>query len=246
MHAVAHKSLSSNGLRSKRRVLVVEDERDVADMLVYNFERAGFDAEAVYDGRAALESIFRDPPDLIVLDWMIPHVSGTEVASKIRTSPATSTIPIVMLTARTDELDQIVGLTVGADDYVTKPFSTKVLVARVEAVLRRAADPSPSAGRTRLGPLEVDVHTHQVSVEGRAVHLTLTEFRLIAALIQAGGRILSRGQLMARAMGPGVTVTERTIDVHITAIRKKLGVAGDLIHTVRGVGYRATVETGEG
>lgn len=247
MHATSPKSSVSNSLRAKRRVLIVEDERDLAQMLSYNLEQAGFDAQVVHDGRSALEVIGRDPPDLIVLDWMIPHLAGTEVATRVRTAPATSGIPIIMLTARTDELDQVVGLTVGADDYVTKPFSMKVLVARIEALLRRSAEAPPSPDGLRLGAILIDPATHQVSVENRPVHLTLTEFRLLTALVQAGGRILSRGQLMSRAMGPGVTVTERTIDVHITSIRKKLGVHGDLVHTVRGVGYRASTDAaGEG
>lgn len=242
MNAALPKPRFSNNLRATRRVLVVEDERDLADMLVYNLQRQGFDAAAVYDGRAAINRILKDPPDLVILDWMLPELPGTEVVGRVRTNPATASLPIIMLTARTDEIDQVVGLTVGADDYVTKPFSTKVLLARVESLLRRSSEPSAGGASLTLGPIEIDHDTHKVILDGRTVRLTLTEFRLLAALVQAGGRVLTRAQLMARAMGPGVTVTERTIDVHIIAIRRKLGAAGDLIHTVRGVGYRASAE----
>jgi two-component system phosphate regulon response regulator PhoB len=239
MRVDAHKSRESKSLRETKRVLVVEDERDLAEMLVYNLERAGYAATAVFDGRAALDAIFRDHPDLVVLDWMLPEIQGTEVASRVRTNPSTASIPIIFLTARGDDVDQIVGLSLGADDYVTKPFSVKVLLARVEALLRRAGEPAAGGGPLRLGPIAVDPDTHEVKVDGHLVPLTLTEFRLLAALIQADGRVLSRARLIARAMGPGITVTERTIDVHMTAIRRKLGDAGRLIHTVRGVGYRA-------
>ena len=240
MMAVTHKSMHNKSLKKKRRVLVVEDQRDLADMLVYNLERAGYDAAAAYDGRAAWDSINRSRPDLVLLDLMLPELSGTEIATKIRTNAAMGDLPIIMLTAKTDEVDQLVGLSLGADDYVTKPFSTKVLLARIEAVLRRAAEPVASGPSLRLGPISVNTETHEVAVDGRLVHMTLTEFRLLASMIQANGRVLSRQHLMTRAIGPGITVTERTIDVHVTAIRKKLGEHADLIRTVRGVGYRAT------
>lgn len=242
MMAVAHKSVSDKNLRKRKRVLIVEDERDLADMLAYNLDRAGFQPTVAYDGRMALEKLSNDRPDLVLLDLMIPELSGTDLAAKIRTNPATASLPIIMLTAKSDEVDQVVGLTIGADDYITKPFSFKVLQARMDAVLRRSADHAASGSVLRLGSIEVDTGTHECSVDGRAVHMTLTEFRLLSALIQAGGRVLSRQNLMSRAMGPGITVTERTIDVHVTSIRKKLGGHGDVIRTVRGVGYRATRE----
>jgi two-component system phosphate regulon response regulator PhoB len=193
-------------------------------------------------GRAALDAAISTPPDLVVLDVMLPELSGTEVASRLRTNPVTSEVPILMLTAKGEEIDQIVGLTVGADDYVTKPFSMKVVLARVEALLRRSSKSGTPARTLKLGPVEINAETHEVMVEGTLVKFTLTEFRLLAALIQANGRVQSRATLMSRAMGPGVTVTERTIDVHMTSIRKKLGEAAALIKTVRGVGYRATVD----
>ena len=181
----------------------------------------------------------QERPDLVILDLMLPELSGTEVASRIRTDPAAAHTPIIMLTAKAEELDQLVGLAVGADDYITKPFSMKVLLARVDAVLRRSAAAPPHEAGLRLEDLHLSLDTHEVVAAGSPVRLTLTEFRLLAALLQAGGRILNRHQLMTRAMGPGVTVTDRTIDVHMTALRKKLGPCGALIRTVRGVGYRA-------
>ncbi len=230
-------------MKPHRHILIVEDERDLADLLSYNLQRAGYHTTTVHDGRAALQAVAKAQPDLILLDLMIPEVSGTEVAGRIRSDPQVSSTPIVMLTARGDEVDQIVGLSVGADDYVTKPFSIRVLLARIEAVLRRTGEPSTGGSSTlQLGPILLHTDTHEASVEGRAVRLTLTEFKLLASLIQAQGKILSRARLMAKAMGPGVTVTERTIDVHMTAIRRKLGPAGSLLLTVRGVGYRATTE----
>jgi two-component system phosphate regulon response regulator PhoB len=144
-----------------------------------------------------------------------------------------------MLTAKADEVDQLVGLAIGADDYITKPFSVKLLLARIAAVLRRSEDAHAADSSLTLGPIRIDLGTHQALLNDEPIHLTLTEFRLLAALVQARGRVLSRRHLMSKAMGPGVTVTERTIDVHMTAIRKKLGDHGNLITTVRGVGYRA-------
>jgi two-component system phosphate regulon response regulator PhoB len=231
----------------RRRVLIVEDQPELAEMLAYSLQRAGYDATTTYDGRSALKHVTEGRPDLVLLDLMIPELPGTEVAARIRTNPATADVPIIMLTAKADELDQLLGLTVGADDYITKPFSMKLLLARVEAVLRRSGTARPDdQDRLSLGPIAADLGTHEVSVDGAAVRLTLTEFRLLAALIAARGRILSRAALMSRAIGPGVTVTERTIDVHMTALRKKLGAAGALIRTVRGVGYRASEEPGAG
>ncbi len=243
MLATALKPRINKDLKDRQRVLIVEDDRDLAELVLYNFSTACYDAAVVFDGRSALEAIARTRPDLVILDVMLPEMSGTEVARRVRTDPATSHIPIIMLTARAEEVDQIVGLAVGADDYMTKPFSMKLLLARAEAVLRRVDRPrSAASAHPRIGPIEVNTDSHEVAVEGRRVALTLTEFRILAALVQAAGRVLNRHQLMARAMGPGVTVTERTIDVHLTAIRKKLGAAGALIKTVRGVGYRVSAE----
>ncbi|MEX2218163.1 MAG: response regulator transcription factor [Phycisphaerales bacterium] len=236
---ITSKSSASNNLQTKN-VLIVEDERDLADLLALNLGRAGYRTLIAADGLRALSMAAAHKPDLIILDVMLPGLSGTEVAARLRSDPAHARTPIVMLTARAEEVDQLVGLAVGADDYITKPFSVKVLLARLEALLRRtAAAPADAAALLRLGPVEVNPATHEVRAGSGAVRLTLTEFRVLSALIKAGGRILSRQELVTKAIGPGITVTDRTIDVHMTALRKKLGEHGALIHTVRGVGYRA-------
>lgn len=230
-------------MQERARILVVDDERDLVDLLKINLTRAGFRVDAAHTGREALSRVAAQMPDLVVLDLMLPELSGLEVASRLRADPPTARLPIIMLTAKGEEVDQIVGLSVGADDYLAKPFSHKVLIARIEAVLRRA--PSRTSGtetgssRLAMGPLELDVQTHQASLAGQPLKLTLTEFRLLSALLKAGGGVLSRQKLMSKAMGPGVMVTERTIDVHVTSVRKKLGDVAPMIETVRGVGYRA-------
>lgn len=235
-------------MSTRKTILVVDDERDIAELLTYNLKRAGFDVVVASSGRQALAAVETRVPDLIVLDVMLPELSGVEVAGRLRANPRVAHVPIVMLTAKTEEVDQIVGLTVGADDYVTKPFSMKVFLARVEAVLRRTQRTAPLSSEDRmitLGPVSCNPETHETSVDGTPIKLTLTEFRLLTSLIQANGRVLSRATLMSKAMGPGVTVTERTIDVHVTAIRKKLGASANMIKTVRGVGYRVTQDAGD-
>jgi DNA-binding response OmpR family regulator len=233
--------------KNKRTILVVDDERDLVDLISYNLTRNGFAALTALDGNDALDVATRELPDLIILDLMMPGLDGTEVARRLKSDPRTNQIPIVMLTAKGEETDVVVGLTIGADDYVTKPFSMKILLARISTVLRRN-EPQPvlvgaggvGADGTALkaGPLTIDTAKHEVTVDGESVKLTLTEFKLLAALVGARGRVLTRDQLMDKAMGTDVFVTDRAIDVHVTAIRKKLGKANWLVHTVRGVGYR--------
>jgi len=226
----------------KRRILVVDDERDIVDLVRYNLTKNGFDALVATDGQEALQVAGRELPDLIVLDLMLPGLPGTEVARRLKADSRTAHIPIIMLTAKGEETDVVVGLTIGADDYVTKPFSIKILLARMGAVLRRAdaaTGSNPDNGPTlRAGPVALDTSKHEVTVDDEQVKLTLTEFKLLAALLQARGRVLTRDQLMDKAMGADVFVTDRAIDVHVTAIRKKLGKANWIVHTVRGVGYR--------
>jgi len=221
-----------------RSILVVEDELDLAELLRYNLNVSGHRAEVVHNGKAALDSVAAKKPDLVVLDVMLPEIDGIEVAKRLKGNPETSGIPIIMLTAKSADEDQIRGLDAGADDYVTKPFSIKVLLARVDAVLRRAARDGSASSIVTLGPVRIDLDRHEASCEGEGIKLTLTEFRLLSALMQAPGRVLSRRGLISNAIGPGITVTERTIDVHVAAIRKKLGEHGSMIQTVRGVGYR--------
>ena len=222
-----------------RRIILIEDERDLGELVAYNLRRAGYQPTHIADGLAGLAAIRAAPPDLAILDIMLPGMTGTEIARQLRSDPATSSIPVIMLTARAEEADQLAGLAVGADDYITKPFSMKVLLARVEALLRRAASPPPGTGAAlRFGPIEADLSSHRLLCDGSEVRLTLTEFKLLVALLQTPNRVLSRNDLIARVMGPGIIVTARTIDVHIAAIRKKLGAAGNYIRTIRGVGYQ--------
>jgi two-component system phosphate regulon response regulator PhoB len=241
--------------KNKKRILVVDDERDLVDLISYNLQRNGYDVVVAYDGNGAIDVAHRERPDLIVLDLMLPGIDGTEVARRLKGDPRTQHVPIILLTAKAEETDVIVGLTVGADDYVTKPFSMKILLARLTSVLRRA-EPGGGAGGVgaggedegtlKAGPLSIDSAKHEVTVNGDPVKLTLTEFRLLTALVAARGRVLTRDQLMDKAMGTDVFVTDRAIDVHVTAIRKKLGVANWLVHTVRGVGYRLQETPEEG
>jgi DNA-binding response OmpR family regulator len=230
--------------RNRKRILVVDDEKDLVDLISYNLQRNGYDALTAYSGNEAIDVALRDQPDLIVLDLMLPGIDGTEVARRLKGEPRTQHIPIIMLTAKAEETDVVVGLTLGADDYVTKPFSMKILLARMTTVLRRveqggaAGGPADAGGTLKAGPLTIDTAKHEAIVDGEPARLTLTEFRLLTALVAARGRVLTRDQLMDKAMGADVFVTDRAIDVHVTAIRKKLGAASYLVHTVRGVGYR--------
>jgi two-component system, OmpR family, phosphate regulon response regulator PhoB len=229
-------------MQPERHILIVEDERDLAELIALNLRRAGFSVETLHDGRAGLAQATKRPPDLLILDLMLPGLPGQEVARGLRTNPATAGLPILMLTAKAEEADQVAGLALGADDYVTKPFSMKVLLARVEALLRRPGVAGKSAGPLRVGPIEADLDAHRISVNGDEVQFTLTEFKLLVALLQAPGKVLHRNDLIARVMGPGIVITTRTIDVHIAAIRRKLGSAGGMVRTSRGVGYSLVSE----
>lgn len=219
-------------------ILVVDDQADLTDLIKFNLERKGHRVLTAADGESALQTARSRLPDLIILDLMLPKKNGREVAIALRSEPSTRGIPIIMLTALSAENDVVLGLQIGADDYVTKPFSVEVLMARVTAVLRRGSDAPDEKLTLRAGPVSIDRGRHSVEVDGRPVTVTLTEFRLLEALINARSRVLSRDQLMSKAMGPDVAVTDRTIDVHITSLRRKLGDQRELVETVRGVGYR--------
>ncbi len=224
---------------ARKRIVIVEDERDMADLVAMRLRKEGYQVEVACDGPRGLEMVRASPPDLVLLDLMLPGMSGTEVAAALRGDPRTAGVPIIMVTARAEESDVVVGLKFGADDYVTKPFSLSVLTARIDAVLRRSVlRETGTAGTLKVGPITIDTQRHEVEVDGRVVGLTLTEFRLLAALAAARGRVLSRNQLMDQAMGLDVIVTDRTVDVHITSLRKKLGAARGRLQTVRGVGYK--------
>jgi len=225
-------------MSTPKTILVVEDERDLLDMIAFNLEREGFRCRHASDGEAALASVAHTIPDLVVLDRMLPKRSGDEVISVLKRDPRTASIPVILLTAKADEADELVGFAMGADDYVTKPFSMKSLIARVGALLRR----TESAGQLdkpvyQTGPVTLDVDRHEVTVDGIVVALTSTEFRLLKALIRADGRLKTREQLIDEALGQDVAVVDRTIDVHVAALRRKLGAGALWIQTIRGAGY---------
>ena len=222
----------------RKKILVVDDERDLAELVAMNLQRNGYEVITAHDGATGLDLARKQKPDLVVLDVMMPGLSGRDVTLALKQDPDTANMPILMLTAKTEETDSIVGLSLGADDYVTKPFSMKVLIARIAAVLRRKASAEPAHSMLAAGPIAVDQSKHEVTVQGKPINLTPTEFKLLTAILSAKGRVLSRDQLMDRAMGADVFVTDRAIDVHITAVRKKLGDFAWMVHTVRGVGYR--------
>ncbi|MFW6052190.1 MAG: response regulator [Myxococcota bacterium] len=222
------------------RILVVEDERDLAELVAFNLRQAGHQATVVHDGQAALAELRRSPPDLVVLDIMLPDVSGVEVCRRLRRDQGTKHLPVVMLTAKGEEVDRVVGFEVGADDYVVKPFSPRELVLRVEAVLRRA-HPRPEGSEPEVltfGALRIDVPAHRVVVDEREVPLTALEFKLLLDLAHRRGRVQSRDALLDRVWGYAAGIETRTVDTHVKRLREKLGPAADYIETVRGVGYR--------
>ncbi|HNQ24801.1 MAG TPA: winged helix-turn-helix domain-containing protein [Phycisphaerae bacterium] len=221
----------------RKQVLVVEDEVDLAEMICFNLQKEGYDCSGVPSGDLALHVVRRTPPNLIILDRMLPGKSGDEVVAQLKRDPATASIPVMMLTAKVEEVDQLVGFALGADDYVTKPFSMKVLVARVGALLRRLEMRADEPDALSAGPIRLVASRHEVAVEDQAVILTATEFKLLRALLVRPGRVLERNTLLDLMCGTGAAVADRTIDVHITALRKKLGPAAGWIQTVRGVGY---------
>lgn len=221
-----------------QKILIVEDERDLAELVAMQLERAGYLPHQAYDGRTGLRMATEISPDLVLLDVMLPELTGIEVAQRLRVDPVTADIPIIMLTARAAETDEVTGLSAGADDYITKPFSLSVLLARIETVLRRAGTDNTKHDPLIMGPIEIQPDTHRVLIESKEVSLTPTEFRLLTSLVEGRGAVLSRQDLMRKAIGPGVRVTPRTIDVHITALRRKLGDFGRMLETVRGIGYR--------
>jgi two-component system, OmpR family, phosphate regulon response regulator PhoB len=224
----------------KPKILVIEDERSLVEVLSCNLEREGFEVLAAYDGQEGLRQAQLKLPDLIVLDLMLPNKPGLEVCHELRMGQRTREIPIIMVTAKAEESDELVGFATGADDYVTKPYSMKVLVQRIKKELRRRQlKEEPSVGKViESQGIVIDRHSHRATLHGQEVPLTPTEFRLLEVLIRQAGRAFTRYELMDAAIGEDAIVLERTIDVHIKSLRKKLGEAGELIETVRGVGYR--------
>jgi two-component system, OmpR family, phosphate regulon response regulator PhoB len=224
---------------SGRKILIIEDESDVADLLAMNLRKAGFNVSAAGDGAAGLQKARDNRPDFIVLDLMLPKMSGLEVCRILKADAATSQIPILMLTAKAEEVDRIVGLEFGADDYVTKPFSPREVMLRIRAILRRGEKPEE---RFQAGPISIDPARHEVRVAGKQVYLTSLEFKLLRTLMQRRGRVQDRDKLLNDVWGYESMIDTRTVDTHVRRLREKLGKAGDVIETVRGFGYRLREE----
>jgi two-component system alkaline phosphatase synthesis response regulator PhoP len=224
---------------AKERILVVDDEEDILELVRYNLAKDGYTLTCVASGEDALRAVEDEQPDLIVLDLMLPGVDGLEVCRRLRADPRRASIPIIMLTAKSEEADIVTGLELGADDYLTKPFSPRVLLARVRAVLRRGsmpvADDNVSLSR---GDLVIDPGKHDVAVAGVSADLSATEFKLLHLLARRPGWVFTRNQIIDAVHGDGYAVTDRSVDVQVVGLRRKLGDAGDAIETVRGVGYR--------
>ncbi len=224
---------------SSEQILVVEDEEDILELLQYNLKKAGYDVSGVTSGEKALKAVRDSAPDLLLLDLMLPGVDGVEVCRMLRESPKTSDLPIVMLTARGEEQDIVRGLEAGADDYVTKPFSSRILLARISAVLRRKQSPQLNeSDLLRVHDLVIDPGRHKVFHGEEAIDLTSSEFRLLHYLSRKPGWVFTRDQIVIAVHGHDYPVTDRSVDVMVVGLRKKLGDAGDWIETVRGVGYR--------
>jgi len=219
-------------------ILIVDDEQDVLDLLVYNLQKAGFKITTARDGVVALQKARDELPGLIILDLMLPKLDGTEVCRQLKGDSRTMQIPIIMLTAKAEEVDRIVGLELGAEDYVTKPFSPRELALRAKTVLRRASGRAAPAEILKLHDLTLDIGKHEVSHKGKVLELTVTEFKLLATLMERRGRVQTRDRLLTDVWGYEGDVDTRTVDTHMRRLREKLGKAAEYIETVRGVGYR--------
>ncbi len=230
--------------KMRERILLVDDEADIVELLEYNLRQAGYTVVTTRDGASALAEIRRQRPDLILLDLMLPDIPGTEVCRRLRRDAATSTIPVMMITARSEEIDRVVGFEIGADDYVVKPFSPRELILRIGAVLRRTSTPEKQTPgeRFRIGTLEIDVPQHRVTVDDEEIVLTALEFKLLYDLVSRPGRVQTRDSLLERVWGYVPGVETRTVDTHVKRLREKLGSAKGAIETVRGVGYRVKTD----
>jgi DNA-binding response OmpR family regulator len=227
-------------MENKRKILVIEDESDILEVVEYHLRREGYRVHTALRGDEGLRIARSESPDLVLLDLMLPGLDGIEVCRRLKEDPVTRTIPVIMVTAKGEESDVVLGLGVGADDYITKPFRPREMAARVRAVLRRGTLREEGATEERIvhQGLVIDAERHQVRIDGEAVELTATQFRLLQFLAANPGRVFTRDQLINRVIRGDAIVIERNIDVHIRAIRKKLGPYRDLIETIRGVGYR--------
>jgi two-component system phosphate regulon response regulator PhoB len=222
----------------KYKILVVDDEPDVQELVAFNLKSSGYDVLVASDGNEALKKAQEQLPHLIVLDIMLPEIDGTEVCKLLRRNPETSTVPIIMLTAKAAEIDRIIGLEIGADDYMTKPFSPRELVLRIKKLLQRTQAPEPDKDLLKIGCLEIDIPRHVVTVENQPVDLTATEFNLLSVLMHRKGRVQTRDRLLQDVWGYERSVDTRTVDTHMRRLREKLGAASVYLETVRNVGYR--------
>ncbi len=245
MKAKARKKTSAPGATvtnaaGRANLLAVEDEQDLLDLLQYNLTRDGFNVRTASSGELALRMIREEAPELVVLDLMLPGMDGLELCRILKNDPATRHIQVVMLTAKGEEVDIVAGLELGADDYVVKPFSPRVLSARIKAVLRRRAAETQSSDEVvyRVGDITMDTARHEVRVGGERVNLTHTEIGIVQVLARRPGHVLTRSQIVQAVQGDHVAVTDRSVDVHVVSLRRKLGEAGGYLQTVRGVGYR--------
>jgi DNA-binding response OmpR family regulator len=220
----------------KGKILTIEDDHDIVEMVEYNLKQEGYATIHAYNGEKGIELAEEESPDLIILDLMLPAIDGFEVCKQLKQQQSTSIIPIIILSAKSRETDKVVGLELGADDYITKPFSPRELIARIRAVLRRHKE--QPAGEIKTGQIVIDSAGHKVLVKGREVELTATEFRLLECLARRPGVVFTRNQLLDAGGVDGTMVYDRTVDAHIKSLRRKLGSAKDHIETVRGVGYR--------
>ena len=224
----------------KQQILIVDDEPDLVRVLDYSLQQAGFETASAPDGETALAKIRLRVPDLIVLDLMLPDLPGTEVCRQVRASPRTQAVPVIMLTARSDEVDRVVGFELGADDFVIKPFSVRELLLRIRAILRRGGT-GPGAGdeaRLGVGPLRIEPDSHRAFVDGAEVTLTALEFKLLGTFLSRLGRVQTREQLLREVWGMSGDLQTRTVDTHVKRLREKLGSGRELLETVRGIGYR--------
>lgn len=221
-----------------KHILVVDDEEDITELVKYNLEREGFEVTCVGTGEKALQKAGSEDIDLIILDLMLPGVDGLTVCRILKNDPDTSPVPIIMLTAKGEESDIVAGLELGASDYITKPFSPRVVVARVKAVLRSVSKRGKEEEKVHIGELDIDPHRYLVRLNGEQLDLTSTEFKILYYMAKRPGWVFTRNQLIDASRGDEYVVTDRSVDVHIVGIRKKLGEFGDYIQTVRGIGYR--------
>lgn len=225
-------------------ILIIEDEKDIVDLVVYHLRQSGFSVISALDGPSGLELAKKEHPSLVILDLMLPGMDGKDICRALKSNPLTQSIPILMLTAKAEEVDRVIGLELGADDYVTKPFSPRELVLRVKAILRRKEVGQEGEKVIQIGDLLIDIDRHHVSIRKSSVQLTSTEFKLLVELASNRGRVQTRERLLDKVWGYTYEGYARTVDTHIRRLREKLGPSGDYIETIRGVGYRFREEKG--